>query len=109
MSKRNEVTGRDNYIIFKALAYAIATIQSLPERYQEWSDMCDMCALLRSAGESVAFFAIMSAENHTGNSVDPDPRAEDAGFDAEIIVKWKAEQKAMYKALIAKNSEGTTK
>ena len=33
--RQPSITGRDNYIILKALAYAIKTIQSLPENRQE--------------------------------------------------------------------------
>ncbi len=40
------VTGRDGYIIGKALAYAIATIDGLPEGQQERSDRDDMVAVL---------------------------------------------------------------
>jgi hypothetical protein len=41
------VTGRDDYIIRKALAYAITTIRGLPEHRQEWSDLQDMVGLFR--------------------------------------------------------------
>jgi hypothetical protein len=40
------VTTRDSYIINKALAYAIAWIDSLPEEQQEASDRDDMVAVL---------------------------------------------------------------
>jgi hypothetical protein len=42
------VTGRDGYIIAKALAYAISAIEALPPRWQEWSDCEDMKAILRA-------------------------------------------------------------
>ena len=42
----HEITGRDGYILAKALAYAIATIQSLPVIRQEASDCDDMCDIL---------------------------------------------------------------
>ena len=41
-TKLGSITGRDGYIVAKALAYAIETISSLPERRQEWSDCEDM-------------------------------------------------------------------
>jgi hypothetical protein len=41
-----EITGRDGYIIAKALAYAIEAIGRLPEEAQEASDREDMIALL---------------------------------------------------------------
>jgi hypothetical protein len=40
------VTGRDGYIIAKALAYAIVSIEGLPEKRREWSDAQDMKLLL---------------------------------------------------------------
>ena len=41
-----EITGRDSYIIVKALAYAIEAIDRLPFDAQERSDREDMIALL---------------------------------------------------------------
>jgi hypothetical protein len=40
------VTGRDEYIVNKALAYAILTIDRLPQVFQERSDQADMKRLL---------------------------------------------------------------
>jgi hypothetical protein len=40
------LTGRDGYIIRQALAYAIETIAALPPEYQEYSNRCDMLAIL---------------------------------------------------------------
>lgn len=40
------VTGRDGYILAKALAYAINTIDGLPICQQEGSDRDDMMAIL---------------------------------------------------------------
>jgi hypothetical protein len=42
----HNITGRDGHVIRKALAYAIASIDSLPERRQEFSDRSDMLVLL---------------------------------------------------------------
>jgi hypothetical protein len=42
------VTGRDDYLIAKALVYAIAFIESLPEQQRELADRDDMVALLNS-------------------------------------------------------------
>jgi hypothetical protein len=36
------IIGRDGYIMAKALAYAITTIERLPDQWQEWSDCEDM-------------------------------------------------------------------
>jgi hypothetical protein len=41
------VTGRDQYIITKALTYAVCAIEALPQEWQEWSDCQDMKHLLR--------------------------------------------------------------
>jgi len=46
MTTRRNVTGRDGSIIVKALAYAIETIERLPEDEQEWSDNEDMKSCL---------------------------------------------------------------
>lgn len=43
---KNTTTGRDTFIVCKALAYAILTIQSLPKEWQELSDCQDMKLLL---------------------------------------------------------------
>ncbi len=45
----DSITGRDTYIIAKALAYAIKTIESLPERWQEHSDYLDMKAIFEAS------------------------------------------------------------
>ncbi len=42
----NDITGHDNYIIAKALCYAIAFIDSLPIETREISDRDDMVAIL---------------------------------------------------------------
>jgi hypothetical protein len=43
------VTGRDGYIVAKALAYAIEAIEALPKGWQEWSDCRDMQAILAAS------------------------------------------------------------
>lgn len=48
LTRVESITGRDNYIMCKALAYAIVTIDRLPERWQEQSDQSDMKALLEA-------------------------------------------------------------
>jgi hypothetical protein len=44
----DSITGRDFYITAKAFAYAIETIESLPERWQEYSDCLDMKAIFEA-------------------------------------------------------------
>jgi hypothetical protein len=39
------ITGRDDYILAKALIIAISHIQRLPPKKQAWSDMVDMCRI----------------------------------------------------------------
>lgn len=45
MTEKRSVTGRDGYIMAKALAYPIACIDGLPEVQQEVSNRRDMVAL----------------------------------------------------------------
>lgn len=67
---KTSITGRDGYIQTKALVYAIGQIQSLPDHKQEWSDMYDMCQLLRAhlGPAELASYAV-GVEWHTGNPV----------------------------------------
>jgi len=44
--KPKSITGRDGYILCKALAYAILCIERLPPRWQEFSDKEDMKVML---------------------------------------------------------------
>jgi hypothetical protein len=43
-----DVTGRDGYLICKALAYAIEAIHALPRKWQEEGDAEDMRLLLEA-------------------------------------------------------------
>jgi hypothetical protein len=52
------VTGRDNYIMMNALAYAIEAISRLPEQWQERSDQMDMIALLDAMSDEADFYRI---------------------------------------------------
>jgi hypothetical protein len=47
-SEPNSITGRDAYIVAKALVYAIETIEGLPERRQEGSDCQAMKAIFET-------------------------------------------------------------
>lgn len=70
------ITGRDGYIIEKALAYAINTIDGLPFRQQEGSDRDDMMAILETLLPHPTQFgeAMESACSHMGRDhvVGPD-------------------------------------
>jgi hypothetical protein len=57
------ITGRDHYIICKALAYAITAIERLPDRWQEASDKEDMRRLLAAMTEDPNHYFI-SARAH---------------------------------------------
>ncbi|WP_108459231.1 hypothetical protein [Devosia naphthalenivorans] len=78
-----DLTGRDDFIINKALAYAVVCIQNLPKERRPNSDMSDMLDILRhrASPEAVAVFA-SSAEISTGltgdflEEVEPDRLGE---------------------------------
>jgi hypothetical protein len=65
-TEQKSITGRDGYIMCKALAYAIETIERLPTRWQEWSDKEDMKALLTHHGERMfgTEYFYQSARHH---------------------------------------------
>ena len=54
MTGTTNVTGRDGYLVRKALAYAIETIEGLPKRWQEQSDQQQMLRLLEAMTDSYA-------------------------------------------------------
>jgi hypothetical protein len=62
--------GRDSYVIAKALAYAIATIQHLRSSRQEYGDMADMCGLFCRLSPSAAAHIVASVIYHTGLTPD---------------------------------------
>jgi hypothetical protein len=45
-SKAGGITGRDGYLVLQAFAYAILTIERLPDEQQEWSNKEQMKILL---------------------------------------------------------------
>jgi hypothetical protein len=75
----NGITGRDGYIICKALAYAIETIERLPQRWQELGDLEDMKLILDEHDEHLAQLCRQSALSHldgaAGDSPNPYPYA----------------------------------
>ena len=58
----SNITGRDDYIIAKALAYAIATIPHLPKAFQESSDRDDMLQLLRAVHPNAQHLLDLAAD-----------------------------------------------
>jgi hypothetical protein len=58
-----DITGRDRLILCKALAYAIETIENLPDQWQEVSDKEDMIALLDALTKNAGHYRI-GARSH---------------------------------------------
>ena len=84
--KSHDHTGRDSYIIPKALAYAIATIQNLPDGQQEFGDMADMCRLFRRLAPSAAAHFAASVVNHA--DLMPEIFADIEEDDEAGLAKW---------------------
>lgn len=61
-----DVTGRDGYIMRKALAYAITAIDALPQEWQEESDRKDMADLLNAYTEGASLYFFNEARVHLG-------------------------------------------
>ena len=72
-NKAQSITGRDDMIINKALAYAILTIENLPRERQEQSDCDDMRALLVARTSSAAHrdHVMQGARAHIGLDDEP--------------------------------------
>jgi hypothetical protein len=67
----DDVTGRDGYVTAKALAYAIAYIDSLPEKQREASDRDDMRRILVAKVSSSNLKLLCdTVEKHTGRRPD---------------------------------------
>lgn len=83
LSANHDITGRDGFILRKAVLYAISTIQVLPHERQEWSDLRDMKALARALlpGLRERDFMADNVARHTGVRPDLTPGAEDEGDD----------------------------
>jgi hypothetical protein len=59
-TNQDNITGRDGFIIRKALAYAIEAIESLPKCWQERSDTDEMIQLLNAATADPDYFRIVA-------------------------------------------------
>lgn len=70
-------TGRDDYIMSQALIYAIAQIQSLPRDRQEFSNMCDMCAIARTINPGTLALIIYETQRRTNTVIDLWPDNDD--------------------------------
>ena len=95
MNNATSITGRDDYIISQALIYAIARIQSLPDKKQEWSNMCDMCAIARAGDARGMGLLAAGVYAHTGVLVDLWPDPDEAGAPV-----WKADYDRTVEQLI---------
>jgi hypothetical protein len=72
----DEITGRDDYIIGKALLYAVAAIQALPEDKRELGDMSDMCKLIRACSGAQLWYHVANVEAHIDREIDLWPDAD---------------------------------
>lgn len=84
---QTSITGRDGYIINKALPYAIAHIQSLPEEMQECSDMRDMCAIVKSQHSILSLMALVGVEHHAGIHPNLWPEPDDELSHEELTAR----------------------
>lgn len=108
------ITGRDGYIVRKALLYAVASIQNLPPEKQELSDMADMCRILRADIYPFAPHMVLSVEWHTGSRPDlwpepeeyltPEDRAQRDEFNAATAAFKEAQARA-WDAFLADNPD----
>jgi hypothetical protein len=79
---KKDVTGRDGYIIAKALAYAISVIDALPQGRQEGSDREDMARLLAAMRSN---HLMGGARAHLGLNVLFDDVESEAGSRQAVV------------------------
>lgn len=98
-SRSTSITGRDGYIVNQALIYAIAHIQSLPEEKQEFSNMCDMCAIVLSKFSAFTASQIAGVAAHTGHEVNLWPLDDERYSAAQLAEKanWEPHIKSALK------------
>jgi hypothetical protein len=60
----NPTAPRERYVSAVALAYAVTIIESLPRRWQEWSDKEDMKVILHKCYPEWEWLALQSARRH---------------------------------------------
>lgn len=87
----SQITGRDGYIVTKALAYAILAIDSLPRARQERSDRNDMLSLLISRVGPDGYLAhvLGNAEAHMEVELSVDAGTIDE-LHAQLVAAGKA-------------------
>lgn len=103
------VEGRDGYLPLQAFLYAIARIQTLPDDRQEFSNMAEMCEIVRNqiianpANRPFLAHILGSVESHVGHEIDLWPSGAADYTDEEIDVRDSI--RAQVKALKAKFEE----
>lgn len=85
--KNTSITGRDGFIVPQAVLYGIGYIQSLPRTRQEWSNMLDMCKIVRSWDTPFTIPHMLNLEQFHGFKIDLWP--ED---DADLSESEKAKR-----------------
>lgn len=81
--KNTSITGRDGYIVPQGLLYAIGYIQSLPMERQEWSNMWNMCMIVRAHSSPFTIGLILDLERFHGFKVDLWPEDDEDLSKAE--------------------------
>lgn len=71
------ITGRDGYIVPQAMLYGIGYIQSLPPERQEWSNMLDMCLIVRAQKSPFTITHILNLERFHGFRINLWPEDEE--------------------------------
>ena len=75
--KNTSITGRDGFIVPQAMLYAIGYIQSLPDERQEWSNMLDMCMIVRAQQSPFMISHIINLEVFHGFKIDLWPEGDE--------------------------------
>jgi hypothetical protein len=92
-----QITGRDVYIESEAFVLAIGYIQSLPRKQQSWSNMNDMCRILRAKFyPGNVIIHIVEFYRRTGFLINLCPDDEDDNIDDE----WRAPLDESVRSLI---------
>ena len=80
MSRRQtatSITRRDGFIVPQAMLYAIGYIQSLPAERQEWSNMLDMCMIVRAQQSPFTITHIINLEVFHGFKIELWPEGDE--------------------------------
>lgn len=83
--KNASITGRDSYITTQAMLYALGYIQSLPDERQEWSNMLDMCMIVRAQRSPLTIMHILNLERFHGFKINLWPEEDEDLSEAEKL------------------------